>query len=222
MKYLIICTLCLTTMLSTLPSAYAQNDETRASFSPKIVVKYSMFSLLEFEPVLQLGVEYIFKPKIGFQQQLGYVFNNSLYFDDRRSGIRSRSEIRFYFTQYDWVQAYVAPEILYKYVQEQGRRTFWRENGAFQQTIDFRANRNVIGFMPKIGITNNVFKNKFAVDLAIGIGMKAVYYDSNIPAVILNDDSSIDDTFFNNRLRNNGHEVLPNLYFGLLLGFVAK
>jgi len=209
-------------MLSNFSVAQAQDEALKAPFSPKIVVKYSLYSLLEIEPVVQLGVEYIFKPKIGFQQQLGYVFNNPAFFDDKRWGIRSRSEMRFYYTKGDRIQGYVAPEILYKFVQQYGRRTFWRENGAYQQTIDVRANRNVIGFMPKVGITNNVFKNKFAVDFAIGIGAKAVYYNSNVPGDAFTDRSFVDDAFFNNTLRNSGFEVIPNLYFGLLLGLAAK
>ncbi len=222
MKYLITCGLSFIIMLSNVSLAHAQGSETKPPFSPKIVVKYSLYSLLEIEPVVQLGVEYIFKPKIGFQQQFGYVFNNPTFFDEGRWGIRSRSEMRFYYTKGDRAQGYVAPEVLYKFVQQYGRRIFWRENGAYQQTIDVRANRNVIGFMPKVGITNNVFENKFAVDFAVGIGVKAVYYNSNVPGDAFTDRNFIDDAFFNNSLRNSGFEVMPNLYFGLLLGFVAN
>lgn len=222
MKYLTICILCLMAMLSTQSIVYAQNTETKSSFSPKLIAKYSLFSLMEPETTIQLGVEYIFKPKIAFQQQFGYIFNNPL--GHNIGGIRSRSEMRFYYTKDKRIQGYVAPEVLYKFVQQNGIREFWREEGAYRQTIDFEANRNVIGFMPKVGLTNDIFNSTFALDFAFGIGVKAIYYKSNVPgdAIERNDISFTGNTFFNNRLRNSGHEVLPNLYFGLLLGFVAK
>lgn len=220
MKYLIICGLCLALMLSNLSLAHAQNDETKPLFSPKIIAKYSLLSLAEPESTIQLGVEYFYKPKMAFQQQLGYTFYHPS--GHNIWGIRSRSEMRFYYTNGDRAQGYVAPEVLYKFVQQYGTHTFWREEGAYRQTIDFRANRNVIGFMPKIGLTNNVFENKFAIDFAFGIGVKATYYKSNVPSDVLNENFFINDTFFNSRLRNNGFEVLPNFYLGLLLGFVAK
>jgi len=137
-------------------------------------------------------------------------------------GIRSRSEMRFYYTKGDRAQGYVAPEVLYKFMQQYGTRTFWREEGAYQQTINFRGNRNVIGLIPKVGLTNNIFKNKFTIDFAVGIGVKATYYNSNVPADVFNENFFFADGFFNSNLRNSGYEVLPNLYIGLLLGFVAK
>ena len=221
MKYLIICTLCLAAMLSNPLVAHAQNSEIKPSFSPKIIVKYSLLSLVEPENTIQLGVEYLYRPKIAFQQQLGYIFNAPLDNQDIW-GIRSRSEMRFYYTKGDRAQGYVAPEVLYKFMQQYGTRTFWREEGAYQQRIDFRANRNVIGFMPKIGWTNNIFENTFALDFAFGIGVKATYYNSNVPGNVVNENFFFTNEFFNSNLRNSGFEVLPNIYIGLLLGFVAK
>ena len=221
MKYLIICVLCLAAILSNPLAIHAQNKETKTSFSPKIIVKYSVLSLIEWENTFQVGVEYLYRPKIAFQQQLGYTFNTPLNEQNIR-GIRSRSEMRFYYTEGDRAQGYVAPEVLYKFLQQHGTRAFWRENGAFQQIIDFRANRNVIGFMPKVGLTNNIFDNKFAIDFAVGIGVKATYYNSNVPEDVFNENFFFADEYFNTNLRNSGHEVLPNLYIGLLLGFVAR
>lgn len=220
MKYLNICILCLVVMLSNPLVTYAQDRQAGTPFSPKIIVKYSVLSLAELENTFQVGVEYLYRPKIAFQQQFGYTFNTPL--DHNLWGIRSRSEMRFYYTKGDRAQAYVAPEILYKFLQQYGTRTFWREEGAYQQTIAFRANRNVIGFMPKIGLTNNIFENNFAVDFAFGIGVKATYYDSNVPGNVVNENFFFTNEYFNNSLRNSGFEVLPNLYIGLLLGFVAK
>ncbi len=221
MKYLIICILCLMAILSNPLMLDAQNKEIDASFSPKIIVKYSVLSIVEPENTFQVGVEYLYRPKIAFQQQLGYTFNTPISQNNIR-GIRSRSEMRFYYTNGNRAQAYVAPEILYKFLQQYGTRTFWREEGAYQQVIDFQANRNVIGFMPKIGLTNNILDRKFAIDFALGIGVKATYYRSNVPGDVFNEDFFFADEYFNSRLRNNGHEVLPNFYFGLLIGFVAK
>jgi len=221
MKHLIICILCLTAMLSNPLVTHAQDRQSETAFSSKIIAKYSLLSFVELENTLQLGIEYLYRPKIAFQQQIGYTFNTPL--DHNIRGIRSRSEMRFYYTKDSGkLQGYVAPEILYKFLQQYGTRTFWREEGAYQQTIDFRANRNVIGFMPKVGLTNNIFENKFAVDFAFGIGAKATYYDSNIPDDATSQNFSFAGEFFNNNLRNNGFEVLPNFYIGVLLGFVAK
>ncbi len=220
MKYLTIYILCLVVMLSNPLAADAQDSQLKMPFSPKIIAKYSVLSLAELENTFQVGVEYLYKPKISFQQQLGYTFNTPL--DHNLRGIRSRSEMRFYYTKGDRAQGYVAPEILYRFLQQYGTRTFWREEGAYQQTIAFRANRNVIGFMPKIGLTNNIFENKFAVDFAFGIGVKATYYNSNVPGNIVNENFFFTNEYFNSNLRNNGFEVLPNVYLGLLLGFVAK
>lgn len=223
MKHLIISALCLMTMLSIPSVVDAQSDETSPAFSPKVIVKYSVLNILDPETAVQLAAEYLFKPKMGFQQQLGYIFKNPAYADyEFTRGIRARSEMRFYYGKKRRMKSYVAPEVMYKFVQQYGIRDFSREGGAYQQTIDFRANRNVIGFIPKIGLTNNIFERKFAVDFAFGIGVKAVYYNSNVPSDVFDEDFFISDTFFNLGLRNSGHEVLPNLYFGLLLGFVAK
>lgn len=220
MKYLNVYILCLAAMLSNPLIIDAQDSQSDQPFSPKIIVKYSLLSLAEPESTIQLGVEYFYKPKMAFQQQLGYTFYHPSGYNIW--GIRSRSEVRFYYTKGDRAKGYVAPEVLYKFVQQYGTRRFWREEGAYQQTIDLQANRNVIGFMPKIGWTNNVFEKKFAIDFAFGIGVKAVYYNSNVPNDVVNENFFINDTFFNNGLRNNGFEVLPNMYMGLLLGFVAK
>ena len=217
MKYLITISLCLLAIFSNISVAQAQISRPDSTFSPKIIAKYSVLSLLEFETTAQLGVEYLFKPKMGFQQQFGYIFNSPTQYN--QWGLRSRSEMRFYYSDGAVIRPYIAPEVLYKFVRQYGTRTFLREEGAYQQTIDFRADRNVIGFMPKIGFTNDVLKSKFAIDLAIGIGVKAVYYNSNVPKDAFSTQSFITDAFFNSRLRNSGSEVMPNFYFGFLLGF---
>jgi len=59
-------------MLSNPLVAHAQNSETKTSFSPKIIAKFSVLSLAEPESTFQVGVEYLYRPKIAFQQQLGY------------------------------------------------------------------------------------------------------------------------------------------------------
>jgi len=221
MKYLITCGLCLMGILLLPYNAFAQNLNESPAFSPKIAVKYSLFSILEPESAAQLGLEYLYKPKRAFQQQLGYIFYSPT---SDVWGIRSRSELKFYLKG-DHAQGYFSMEVLYKFMQNYGTEDFDREQGAYIQTIDFRANRNTIGFMSKIGLTNNMLKANYAVDLAFGIGAKATYYNSNVPddaSLNFNDDLFFTDVFFNGGLRNRGYEVLPNIYFGVLIGFVAN
>lgn len=221
MKYLITCGLSLVIILLLPYNSLSQEVNELPVFSPKIAVKYSPLSVLDLEPAVQFGVEYLFKPKKAFQQQFGYIFYSPT---SDAWGIRSRSEFKFYF-QGDNAQAYLSMEALYKFVQNYGVEDFNREEGAYIQTIDYRANRNTIGFMPKIGVANNILKANYAVDLAFGIGVKATYYNSNVPddaSLNFNDDFFFTPTFFNGNLRNRGYEVLPNIYFGVLIGFVAK
>lgn len=221
MKYLTTCGLCLMAMLLLPYNSLAQEADESPVFSPKVAIKYSPFSALDPESSIQFGLEYLFKPKRAFQQQLGYIFHSPT---GNAWGIRSRSEFKFYFNEDD-AQAYLSMEALYKFIQNYGISDFSREQGAYIQTIRYLASRNTIGFMPKIGVANNILKANYAVDLAFGIGVKATYYNSNVPddaSLNFNDDFFFTPTFFNGNLRNRGYEVLPNIYFGVLIGFVAK
>jgi len=202
----------------------AQEDTRTTPFSPKIIIKYSLLSHVDGEPAIQPVVEYIFKPRIAIQQQLGYIYYSQV---SNIWGIRSRSELKLYLKEEPrrGTKGYLATEVLYKYVRNYGIRNFWREGGMYQERIDFRSNRSTIGFMPKIGLTNDVFKKRFAVDLAFGIGVKATYYNGNVPAdATLNftdDDLFSNDIFFNRGLRSDGYEVIPNFLLSLHLGFAV-
>lgn len=203
--------------------SFGQENTNETLRPKKTIVKFSVLSHGEGEPVVQFGVERIFKPTLSIQQQLGYVYRSPV---SDLWGIRSRSEIRSYFSATaEKAQGYVAAEVLYKFLQNYGLKEFWRADGGYLQRIDFRANRNTIGFMPKIGLTNNIFKSNFAIDFAFGIGVKATYYKSNVPgdaSLNFNDEFFWNPTFFNRNLRNNGFEVLPNILLSLQIGFVAK
>ncbi len=219
MKYL-YCTWCILLLYNI---SFGQENTNEVLRPKKTIVKFSVLSHLEGEPVVQVGVERIFKSTFSFQQQLGYVYRSPV---SALWGLRSRSEMRSYFSATaERAQGYVAAEVLYKFLQNYGTREFWRADGGYQQRIDFRANRNTIGFMPKIGLTNNIFKSNFAIDFAFGIGVKATYYKSNVPgdaSLNFNNEIFSDPTFFNRNLRNNGFEVLPNILLSLQIGFVAN
>lgn len=205
--------------------AIGQEDTEKTPFSQKVIIKYSLLSHVDGEPAVQPVVEYIFKPRVGIQQQLGYIYSSPV---SNIWGIRSRSELKLYLTENAkrGRRRYVSTEVLYKYVRNYGTRNFWRENGAYQERLDFESNRSTIGFMPKIGLTNDVSTKRFAVDFAFGIGVKATYYSGNVPAdASLNfDDSEVffNDLFYNRALRSINHEVLPNFLLSLQIGFVAR
>lgn len=166
MKYL-YCTWCI--LLLYLMS-FGQENTNEVLRPKKTIVKFSVLSHAEGEPVLQFGVEHIFKPKLSIQQQLGYVYHSPV---SRIWGIRSRSEIRSYFdANAERAQGYVAAEVLYKFLQNYGNEEFWRADSGYQERIDFRAKRNTIGFMPKIGVTNNVFKINLPLTLPLALALK--------------------------------------------------
>jgi len=178
--------------------SFGQENTNETLRPKKTIVKFSVLSHGEGEPVVQFGVERIFKPTLSIQQQLGYVYRSPV---SDLWGIRSRSEIRSYFSATaEKAQGYVAAEVLYKFLQNYGLKEFWRADGGYLQ-------RN------------------FAIDFAFGIGVKATYYKSNVPgdaSLNFNDEFFWNPTFFNRNLRNNGFEVLPNILLSLQIGFVAK
>ncbi len=201
-------------------SIVAQNLEERKTIgfdTPQLIFKWNLLSLTEIEPTFQLGVEYIFKPKIGFQQQLGYIFANP---SSDIWGIRSRSEMKFYLNKSKrrGRPFYVGTEVLYKFARNFGTETFSREGGAYTQVIDFHTDRNVIGFTPKLGFMNNFENQRFVFDMAFGIGVKATYYNSNLPG-----DADLPDTDFViwdfSNLGKSGHDVFPNILLSLQIGF---
>ncbi len=210
-------TICCIILIFTGLFSYGQEIEDSKNFfdTPQVLYKYNVTSLFEIEPTFQLGVEYIFKPRIGFQQQLGYIFQNP---STDIWGIRSRSEMKFYLNKTRRERPfYISTEILYKFVQNYGTRTFVRDGGSYTQRFNFRANRSVIGFTPKIGIMNNFTMRNFVFDLSFGLGVKAAYYSSNLPA-----DADLLNSFaiwdFSN-LSKSGNEVLQNVILSLQIGF---
>jgi len=226
MKYKLLknCVLSTLSCLLLYNIAIAQEVNEKTPFLQKVIIKYSLSSHVDGEPAIQPAVEYIFKPRVAIQQQLGYIYSSPV---SNIWGIRSRSELKLYLSENAkrGRKQYISTEVLYKYVRNYGTRNFWREGGAYQERLDFESNRSTIGFMPKIGLTNDVSTKRFAVDLAFGIGVKATYYSGNVPidASLNFDDNEFlfNEIFFNRGLRSIDHEVLPNFLLSLQIGFVA-
>ncbi len=153
---------------------------------PKYIIKFAPLSLMDIDPTVQFGLEYLAGDKWGLQQELGYGhFNFSAFSpngDDmqQKEVWRSRTEARLYLDNYRPRPrgAYLAFEVLYKRVNyiedvEIGRDC---ENGdcAYEELVQNKVLKDVWGFHFKVG-GQTVIGKRIALDFYVGVGGRSVH-----------------------------------------------
>lgn len=150
------------------------------------VIKWAPLSMIDIDPAMQLGLEYLPDGKWSIQQELGYGrFGYSGIFtpdeDDmqQKEVWRSRTEARMYLSNYrpKPTGAYLAFEVLYKRVNYKSDEQIGRncENGdcEYRETVQNKMFKDAVGFHVKFGVQAPIGK-RMALDFYIGIGGRSV------------------------------------------------
>jgi hypothetical protein len=153
---------------------------------PAYVIKWAPFSVLDIDPTMQFGLEYLLKGNWSLQQELGYghfnhsrtTFNgNNLW---NKEVWRSRSEVRLYLSNYTPRPAgvYTAFELLYKRVNFNQEATVGREceDGRcnYFERVTYKVLRDVVGYHIKFG-GQAVVENRVTLDFYTGLGFRNIY-----------------------------------------------
>jgi hypothetical protein len=149
---------------------------------PRFVIKWAPISIIDIDPTVQLGLEYLPGGKWTVQQELGFGrFQHSGVFSPNGRDIqgkevwRSRTEARYYLSNYRPrpIGSYIAFEMLYKKVNYKGDERIGRncENGdcEYRETVEYKILKDVVGFHFKFGVQAPIGK-RVALDFYIGIG----------------------------------------------------
>ncbi len=152
---------------------------------PAYIIKWAPFSILDIDPTIQFGLEYLLKGNWSLQQELGYGhFNHSNYTIDgdnlwNKEVWRSRSEVRLYLGHYKRkpVGFYTASELLYKRVNFNQEATLGREceDGmcSYFERVRYKVLRDVAGYHIKIG-GQGLIEKRVAVDFYTGLGFRNI------------------------------------------------
>jgi hypothetical protein len=149
---------------------------------PMFIVKWAPLSIIDIDPTMQLGLEYLPGGKWSIQQELGYGrFGYSGIFSPNGRDMldkevwRSRTEARLYLSNYRprAARAYLAFEMLYKKVNYNGDERVGRNcenrNCEYEERVEYKLLKDVVGFHFKFGVQVPV-SNRVALDLYLGIG----------------------------------------------------
>ncbi len=142
---------------------------------PELTLKFCSEALVSINsPGLQFGLEYRFKPKHAWQNELGYVFDIRDNDVDliKINGVRALSEYRYYIGKTKvskFENFYFSVAARYIYWNSDRRGTFWRDNFAYQQRLVFQLEQHRFSVNVGIGIERQLF-NKFSLGFGLQIG----------------------------------------------------
>ena len=202
------------------PTTVAATDTS----APRLMLKFSLTSLLEPNPCLQFAIEHQLHKRLYAQQELGLV--TAYANDDLRRfwGIRARSELRLYTRTIAPTRAnfYVAGEVFGKYTEQGDEQWYYRDNQAYAQRISRERHRLVFGASVAYGALE-YFGDRFVTDFSVGLGVRSAHtlYD-NLPDGV----GSLvfgSNTLLYQLLTDTGdYAIAPNLVLGFKIGYVLR
>lgn len=171
--------------------SFAQRAKKDVPALPVFSLRTSPLSFIEMDGNVMLGLGIRLTERWGINIEPGYVFWRP--YADRKegekettSGIKLRSEIRFYLNEYERkVHVFVGAEFHYKYVDY--RR--WEEFGInciggmcdYYQRASYRLNKKEIGGAAKFGMMFPM-GSRLSGEVFVGLGFKTTKYkESDIP-----------------------------------------
>ncbi len=202
-------------------SVFANNDSL-CCYKTNILLKYSPFSLcgdyVTTSSGVQLGVETNLSKQFSFQQDIQYIFVNrsddgilSIDVKDIK-GIRTDTEIKYYFKKHSLNGNYFAPHLLYQFTR--AIKEDYYDN-------DYYIDRNMIGLHGKIG-WQSISKKGFVFDVAFGIGARYISSKSNKNITIYSDSYEWWPLFFSNKLYRNGSKLCFSVSGSFKFGWAFK
>ncbi|MFK7934321.1 MAG: hypothetical protein AB8G22_12485 [Saprospiraceae bacterium] len=203
--------------------SYAQSSDSTASF-PKTMIHWSVAESIHLpSPTFMLGIERRFNPRIGILFELGRVdnFNGRFLVDLPTSGIKSRLELRNYFSsESGFSVAYWAIQLGYNEVDVASTETFCRDNCNYFERIDYTRERRS-GFLNiNFGAVEEIWE-RLHYDVSIGAGVRVISIsDEGLPT----DVEFLEGGFGFNlvEIGQSDRLVLPNAYIGLRLGYLIS
>jgi hypothetical protein len=153
---------------------------------PLFVVKWAPLGLIDFDPTMQFGLEYLPSGMWSVQQEVGYGrFGYSGFFtpdeeDTQQKEVwRFRTEARKYLSHRrpKPTGAYLAFEVLYKRVNYKGNEEIGRNcvNGRceYKELVQNKIFKDALGFHIKFGVQSRIGK-RAVLDCYMGIGGRSV------------------------------------------------
>lgn len=164
---------------------------------------------------VQLGVETNLSKQFSFQQDIQYIFINRIDHGiisisvKNIKGIRTDTEIKYYFKRHNLNGHYFAPHLLYQ---------FTRAINDDYYNNEYYIDRNMIGLHGKIG-WQYISKKGFVFDSAFGIGTR--YISSRSNKNIIFDSNSYENwtLFFSNKIYRYGDKLLFSVTGSFKIGW---
>jgi hypothetical protein len=150
---------------------------------PTLTLKFCSEALVSMHsPGLQFGMEYRFKPRHSWQNELGYVFDIRGNDVDllKINGIRALTEYRYYLGETKmskFKNFYFSVAARYVYWNSDRLGTFWRDNFAFQQRLAFKLEQHRVSLNMGVGIERQLF-HKFSLGFGLLVGRGVRFQNS--------------------------------------------
>jgi hypothetical protein len=158
----------------------------KAIVFPVVSIRANPFSFIETDAGIQVGIGYRWKKRWGATMDPTYIFytpvrNFETNDRDARSGIKIRSDVRYYFGRgFRSRSSFIGPELHYKYVSSKK----WTDFGIncvgqqcdYYMTTTYREIRNEIGVALKAGFTRPI-GTRLALEGYGGLGIKFVHIE---------------------------------------------
>ncbi len=188
---------------------------------PAITLRTNPFSFLETDGNAMLGLGIQWHPQWAFTIDPGYIFfsayqNADNDMPDKLSGIKIRSDIRFFFerSRKGMFNTFIAPEFHYKYVTAKK----WDQFGInclggqcdYYQQAQYKEVKEETGASLKLGTLLPLWGNRFDAELYGGIGFKfKKFRETDIPIGGSFVEEPNRDNVFNNNREGVAYLILP-------------
>jgi hypothetical protein len=219
---------CFFTILSFHLSAQKQKTEAATLPASYILLRTNIFSVLEPDAHVMLGVEWRKNPQFSLGLDLSYIFYNTFRIesqDPNISGFKIRPEVRRYFKSGAGKNWFIGLEGSYKQVSYNRSREICVNQPqlgcAFFQRVSYKEVKKAPGVAFKIGYQDFLDRgNRFYYELFLGAGVKSLRYsikDYVQPPNVNFTPVPGSDAFFFNTTSSEG--FAPHLPGGIKLGF---
>ena len=190
MVRIIFCTIFLLLLFT---NCFSQIDEKGSYPEKAITLRTNPFSFLQRDAGVMIGVNYRWKPRWSATVDPKFIFYGIPRFSDNDLryplGVRVKTDIRYHFKESDFLNFYVAPELVYGYVRTRSTTTFGincvNGNCAYYMQEKYTEIKKERGGALKFGMIGPVRKRNpnWKLDFYWGIGVS--FFDfkyKNIPA----------------------------------------
>lgn len=197
-----------------------------------LILKFSPLSLIDYRQSIQFAVEYKVKPRITFQNEIGYINNFMDLYEYRNDmnmkGLRTRFETRFY--KQNVLQEvngfYLAPEVFFVHTAYQRETELGRGcvdwNCDYFELKKYTINKNVFGYHFKIGY-QNISYDRILMDIFGGFGVRHVFIHTTDTEVEQESVSERSDVFpFSFGPFNKGSFTRPSMSLGFKVGYLIR